>query len=173
MGTAQVHKMYTSGTPTSSTKRTAIKQLNQSIKRKQIRDIYSLKQSLEKHGSSRSETDFSNPSKVLAFLSCQILHTRQWGITLQITTLLPLPNLPCQLAKSSTTPFSITQWTPKRENSILQSSWAIEQWRSRWSIVSPALLHMQHQSIMISHRFLRLSTVRIFPRVAVQKKKET
>ena len=93
---------------------------------------------------------------------------RQGGITLQITLFLLVPNLPCQLAKSSTTPLCITQKTPNKTNTILQSSWAIGQWRSRWFIVSPT-----GQSMTTTRHFRRLSIARIFLKAAVQRKKAT
>ena len=87
------------------------------------------------------------------------------GITLHITALWHLPNLPCHN----------TLWhnpmNPEERKTMLQSSRAAGQWRSRWLVVSPYLLHMQHQSIIIIQRFLRLSTVRNFPKTAVQSKK--
>lgn len=85
----------------------------------------------------------------------------------QIPTLLPLLKLPFQLAKSSIIPFSMTQLTPNRENTMVQSFLATVQWRSRWSMVFPSLIHVQHLSFTTNLHFQRLSVIRFFPRVAV------
>ena len=73
-------------------------------------------------------------------------------------------DLPFQLVKSSTTTFGITQGTPNHENTMVQSFLATMQWKSRWSVVSPSLLHMQHQSSTTNLCFWRLSVVRISPK---------
>ena len=52
---------------------------------------------------------------------------------------------PLKHANNSTTPRGITQAIPNMEKTKSHNSWAMGQWR-RWSIVSSALLHMQHQS---------------------------
>jgi hypothetical protein len=83
------------------------------------------------------------------------------------------PNLPDHQDNKSTTPLGITQAIPNKANFNDQSSCAIVQCRSRWLTNSPLALHMQHQSIMITLHFLRLSTVRILSKAAVQVKKAT
>lgn len=95
----------------------------------------------------------------------------QRGILFQITLLLLLPNLPCQLTRSSSTPFGITHKIPNKTKKNTQKS-LIGQLRSRWFIVSPVDLHIQYQS-MTSMGLLRLSIVKIFPKVAVQRKTAT
>ena len=57
-----------------------------------------------KKRSFNSWIDLPFPSKVRAFLSHQMTHTRQWRIILQSTLVLSSLNLPDQLAISSTTP---------------------------------------------------------------------
>ena len=45
--------------------------------------------------------------------------------------------------------------------------------RSKWSVVSPFLLHMQHQSTTATFHLLKLSMVKIFPKATIQIKKLT
>ena len=120
----------------------------------------------------RSETDLSKSSKCRLFLSLQMQHIKQWGTAIQMAEFRCLPNFPCQQANSSTTIFSITQWMPNRVNTIDHKSKTIEQWMRRWSTDSPFLLHIQHQSKIKICCFLRLSIVKIFPKVAVHTKKQ-
>ena len=98
---------------------------------------------------------------------------RQWGIIRQITALPSLAKLPDQQASSSSTPLSITQATPNMERTKPHNSWAMGQWRRRWSVVSPSPLHIQHQPTTTNCRFRRLSTVYTFPKAAVHMKKLT
>ena len=84
--------------------------------------------------------DLSIPSKVRAFLSLQMTHIRQWGIILQSNLILSYLNLLDQLAISSKTLHSITQWTPNSVHTIVHNSWATWQCRSKCSTVSPFLL---------------------------------
>ena len=121
----------------------------------------------------RSETDLSKSSKCRLFLSLQMHHIKQWGTAIQIAEFRCLPNFPCQQANSSTTVFSITQWMPNKVNTIDHKSKAKEQWMKRWSTNSPFLLHIQHQSKIKIYHFLRLSIVKIFPKIAVHTKKAT
>ena len=101
-----------------------------------------------------------------AFISHQIPHMRQWGIILQITADLHLLNF---AAQSFTMPLGITQETPINENSIFHSSLARGQCNSKWSIVSPSFLDMQHQSITTTWRFLKLLEVKILPKALVHR----
>ena len=119
----------------------------------------------------RSETNLSKCSKLL--LSCQMHHIKQWGTAIQIAKFRCLPNFSCQQANNSTTIFGITQWMPNKVNTIDHKSKAIGQWIRRWSTDSPFLLHIQHQSKIKIFHFLRLSIVKIFPKIAVQTKKAT
>ena len=98
-------------------------------------------------------------------------HMRQWGMTFQIAPASDFPNLSDQHDSKSTTPLGITQAIPNKAKINDQSSCATMQCRSRWLTDSPWALHMQHQSIMITLRFLRLSTVRILSKAVVQVKK--
>lgn len=52
-------------------------------------------------------------------------------------------------------------------------SQATVQCSNKWSTVFALLLHMQHQSSIISLLLMRLSIVKIFPRVVVQEKNAT
>ena len=124
-----------------------------------------------KQASFRSWVELSVPSKIRAFLSRQMPHIKQWGIMFQTTPFLCLLNLTGQLDKSSITPLSITKCTPKRVNTMHHNSLATGQHKSKWLVVSPALLHIQHQLITRSQRFCKLSFVKIRPNAAVQMKK--
>ena len=84
----------------------------------------------------------SVPSKHLLFLSCQRHHNTQCGIARHRSILHCLPNGPCQEANKSATLWGITQITPKRLQTIDQSLKAMGQWRRRWFIDSPLLLHI-------------------------------
>ena len=121
----------------------------------------------------RSETDLSKSSKCQLFLSCQMHHIKQWGTAIQMAEFWCLPNFPYQQANSSTTVFGITQWIPIKVNTIDHKSKAIEQWMRRWSTDFPFLLHIQHQSKIKICRFLILSIVKIFSKVAVHTKRAT
>jgi hypothetical protein len=57
---------------------------------------------------------------------------------------------------------------PKATKKNFHKAQAIAQWRRIWSTDSPILLHIQHLSITMTCRFLRLSMVRIFPMAADQ-----
>ena len=121
----------------------------------------------------RAGIDFSTPLNVLSLRSCQSHHMRQWGVIFQILPASDLLLGPCHQLRRSTTPQGITHIVPKRIKTIDHNSQAIGQCKSKWLPVSPLNLHMQHQSIMISCLFLRLSIVRILPNAAVQTKKAT
>jgi hypothetical protein len=71
----------------------------------------------------------------------------------------------------SITLLGITQEIPKRVKRVLHKAEATSQWRRKWSTDSPLLLHKQHLSTIITCLFLRLSKVRILPRVAGHTKK--
>ena len=100
-------------------------------------------------------------------------HIKQRGTAIQIAEFRCLPNFPCQQANGSTTIFGITQWMPNKVNTIDFKSKAIGEWIRRWSTDSPFLLHIQHQSKIKICRFLRLSIVKIFPKITVHTKKAT
>ena len=67
------------------------------------------------------------------------------------------PKLSLPTSHNSTTVFGITQWMPNKVNTIDHKSKARGQWLRRWSIDSPFLLHIQHQSKIRTFCFLRLS----------------
>ena len=67
------------------------------------------------------------------------------------------PKLSLPTSHNSTTIFGITQWMPNKVNTIDHKSKARGQWLRRWSIDSPFLLHIQHQSKIRTFCFLRLS----------------
>ena len=84
----------------------------------------------------------SHPSKLLAFLSRQIHHNKQWGTILHNSMFLCCPNIPYQDSNNSITLWGITQWTPNKQNTNNHISQAMGQWRRRWSTDSPQFLHI-------------------------------
>lgn len=90
----------------------------------------------------------------------------------QIASFLCLLNLLGQLAKSSTTPLGMTQLIPNRENTIFHISLVTGQWTSKWSVVFPLLLHIQHQSTITIWHLCKLSIFKIFPNADIQRKKK-
>lgn len=90
----------------------------------------------------------------------------------QIASFLCLLNLLGQLAKSSTTPLGMTQLIPNRENTIFHISLVTGQWTSKWSVVFPLLLHIQHQSTITIWHLCKLSIFKIFPNADIQRIKK-
>ena len=72
-------------------------------------------------------------SEHLAFRSRHKHQNRQRGTNLQKSIFLCLPNLPCHEANNSITLYGITQWILNKQNTIDHNSYAIGQWRRRWS----------------------------------------
>ena len=101
--------------------------------------------------------------KHLTFDSHQIQHIMQCGTNLHKAILLCRLKFPNQEVNNSKTLCSITQWIPNKLNTTIHNSYAIWQWRRRWSTNFPHLLHIQHQSITIIFHFWRLSKVKILP----------
>lgn len=92
------------------------------------------------------------------------------SIILHIATLRGLPNNPLQQVNRSTICLGITQFNPTQLKITCHKALATSQWIRRWSTCFP-LLHMQHQSVTMTCRFLMLFTMRIFPKMADQAKK--
>ena len=126
-----------------------------------------------KKSSLSSWIERSESSKTRELRSLQRHQTKQWGIIFQIMIELCLPLIPSQLQNRSFTVRGMTQWTPNKPKTRDQRSKATEQWRNRWSTLSPLLLHIQHHSWIMRPRFRRLSIVRTFPKVAVHDRKAT
>lgn len=105
-----------------------------------------------------SKANLSCPSKLRAFLSSKILSMRQLGIAFQMLILQCQPYQPCQQASKSTTAHGIIHWTLKRPKTN-------EQWISKWLSIFLLFLHKQNQSITITCHFIRLSMVRIHPKL--------
>ena len=84
-----------------------------------------------------------------------------------------LPNLPCQQSYKATTRLGITQCIPNRDKTVSHISLTTVQWRNKWSMVSPSILHIQHQLTRIMFRLLKFSVVKIFPKPTVHIKKAT
>ena len=74
-----------------------------------------------------SNIERSHPSKLLAFLSRQIHHKKQWGTILHIFIFLCRPNLPCQDSNNPITFWGITQWIPNKQNTNDHNSQAMGQ----------------------------------------------
>ena len=72
-------------------------------------------------------------SEHLAFYSRHKHQNRQCGTNLQKSIFLCVPNLPCHEANNSITLYGITQWILNKQNTIDHNSYAIGQWRRRWS----------------------------------------
>ena len=100
-------------------------------------------------------------------------HITECGTTLQKTIFLCLPKWPCQAKRSSETLSVITHRSSNKFHTMVHNSKAMGQWRRRWSIDSPFLLHMQHQSTIITPLFHKQTVVGIFPKAAVHEKKAT
>jgi hypothetical protein len=102
------------------------------------------------------------------------LSTMMICLFLRLSTIRILPKAAAYNAKKankSITLLSITQDIPKREKMLFHRVGATSQWRRRWSTDSPSLLHKKHLFTMMICLFLRLSTIRIFPKVADHEKK--
>jgi hypothetical protein len=76
-----------------------------------------------------------------------------------------------QQANKLGTLLGIAQDCPKRLKKAFHKAQATSQWSRWWSIDSLFLLHIQHLSITMICRFLRLSIVRIFLRAVDQAEK--
>ena len=108
-----------------------------------------------------SRINCSQSSNHLAFCSCDKHQNKQCGTKLHKSIFWCLLNLPCQEANSSLTLYAINQWIPNKQNTIELNSYAIGQWRRRWSTNSPHLLYIKHQSSTAICLFQRLSIVKI------------
>ena len=113
----------------------------------------------------------SSPSKVRLFLSLYMTHIRQRGIMLQSNY------ESIKLAWPTRYKFHNTMWhdpmNPRKGSHHFPWLLSYWQWRRKWSLVHLFLLHMQYQSITTIFCLLKLSTVKIFPNIAVQIKKLT
>ena len=120
-----------------------------------------------------SRIDCSQSSKHLAFRSCCNHQNKQCGTNLHKPIFRCLPNFPCQEDHTSLTLYDITQCIPNKQKTIDHKSYAIGQWRRRWSTDSPHLLHIKHFSNTAICLFQRLFVVKILPKAAVPKKNAT
>ena len=105
--------------------------------------------------------------------SLRITHVVQRRIALQISPIRCLAYHSFQLTNRSTTLIGITHCTPNKHKTNNHSFLATRQCHNRWSTDSPSCLHIQHQSTIGILRLLKLTTVRIFPKRAIQVKKAT
>jgi hypothetical protein len=126
--------------------------------------------SVWRNDSNTSSRELSRFSKHLRFLSFQIHQKMQVGTIFHVVALLDLPDFHQQATRSSTL-LGMTQEIPKREKMLFHRAEATSQCKRIWSTDSQSRLHRQHLSTMIMCLFLRLSKVRILPRVADHVKK--
>ena len=120
-----------------------------------------------------SRIDCSQSSKHQEFHSHHKHENKQCGTNLHKSIFWCLPNLPCQEANNSLTLYGITQCIPNKQKTIDHNSYAIVQWRRRWSTYSPHLLHIKHHSSIAICLFQRLYVVKILPKATVQEKNAT
>ena len=126
---SNVHRKCTTGHQHQAVKVQVSSISNKELKEKETEAFINSDKVLS-NKSIKLEIEILHPSNVLIFSFCHMPHMKQWGIMLQSATVFLLPNIPYQLVNSST-PFSITHLTPKHENTLHQSSQAIEQWRRK------------------------------------------
>ena len=108
-----------------------------------------------------SRIDRSQSSKYLAFHSRHKHQNKQCGTNLHKSIFRCLPNLPYQEANNSLTLYGITQCIPNKQKTIDHNSYAIGQWRRRWSTDFPHLLLIKHHSsteICLFQRLLPFGT---------------
>ena len=108
-----------------------------------------------------SGIDRSQFSKHLAFCSRHKYQNKQCGTNLHKPIFRCLPNFPCQEANNSLTLSGIAQCILNKQKTIDHNSYAIGQWRRRWSTDSPHLSHIKHHSSTARCLFQRLSVVKI------------
>ena len=171
-GVTRVCMKYTSRTKTNQVHKVQKSMKSWTGEKERKPNIVTQSRRVLRKKSLRSKTDLSKSSKCRLFLSLQIHHIKQCCTAIQIVEFWCLPNFPCQQANNSPTIFGITQWMPNKVNTIYHKSKAIVQQMRRWSTDSPFLLHIQQQSKIQICCFLRLSIVKIFPKVAVHTKKQ-
>ena len=112
------------------------------------------------------------PSKLLAFFSCQMHQIKQWDTNFQTSMWRCHANFPYQVSNNSRTVWGITHWIPNKQKTKDHNSQAMEQWSRRWSTDSPQLLHIA--SVKHYHTsFTKVAIVKILPKEADQEKKVT
>ena len=82
------------------------------------------------------------PSKLLAFFSCQMHQIKQWDTNFQTSMWRCHANFPYQVSNNSRTVWGIIHWIPNKQKTKDHNSQAMEQWSRRWSTDSPQLLHI-------------------------------
>lgn len=115
-----------------------------------------------------SSCDSQNFLQFLFLLMHQHIHI---GAISHIVSTWGLPWMPLQLAENSISllgmTHDITIPTKKSSHMVLTTS----QCNSRWFIVTHFFLHVQHQFNTMIRCFLKLSTVRVLPKEAVETKR--
>ena len=105
----------------------------------------------------------------MSFIFIQRHHKRKSGTIFYTTTLWVLPAFYRQASKS-TTQLGKTQDSPKRRKRTFHNVQETSQRRRKWSTDSLFFLHIQHLSITVTCRFLRLFMVKIFPKATDEAK---
>ena len=116
--------------------------------------------------------ELSKSSKVLRFRSFQI-HQRMHNETKFQIWDECFPSQFHQPKSKSGIDLGITQDKPKVVKTKLYNQYAVSQWRSKWSTVSPLWRHIMHQSTNSNLLHLKLSPIRILFQATHQTKKET
>ena len=116
--------------------------------------------------------ELSKSSKVRWLRSLQIHHRRHNGTKFQIFEEC-FPNQFHQPKSKSETVLGKTHKIPKDLKTNFHNQWAISQWSSKWSIVSPQQRHIIHRPTKSKPLSLKLSPVKILFQATLQTKKET
>ena len=117
-------------------------------------------------------SELSKSSKVLQFRSLQRHHIKHKWAKFQMLDEC-FPSQFHQPKRVFATVLGKIHEIPKDLNTKLHNLWALPQWRSKWSTVSPLQRHIMYQSTKSVPLSLKLSPIRILSHTAVHTKKET
>ena len=115
--------------------------------------------------------DLSLSSKNLLFLSFQIYHIKQWGISIQICPFRWRPNWPYQQARSPTTDCGITQLTLNKPKTIDHKSIATDNEEKDSQLTHHCTCTYNTNTIFKSSFFLNCQFSRIFPKQQSRRRK--
>jgi hypothetical protein len=102
---------------------------------------------------------------IIYFPPLQRHHIMKDGTIFHIRAFQSLSKYPFQQAKSFTTQLGITYTNLTRLTIVFHRALVISQCSKRWSTDSPLFLHIQHQSTIMTCCFLRLSMIKIVPKL--------
>ena len=117
-------------------------------------------------------SELSMSSNILQFRSLHRRHIKHNGAKFQMLDKC-FPGQFHQPKRVSITDLGKTHKIPKDLKTKLHNRWALPQWSSKWSTISPLQWHIMHQSTKSIHLPLKLSHVRILSHTAIHTKKET